>query len=86
MMAYVRKTRDVWEVQGNYGQGWECVTAEDTWKEARERVREYRENEPQYPHQVKLVRERIKQISSFLKDVLTAEMYGYKGDKNMRDV
>jgi hypothetical protein len=78
-MTYVRKTRDVWEVQGNYGQGWECVTTENTWKEAREQVRVYRENEPQYPHRVKLVRERIEPL---LKDALTAEMYGHKGDKN----
>lgn len=34
-----------WEVQGNYGQGWETVTAETTWRETRERLREYRDNE-----------------------------------------
>ena len=58
---YQRKTRDVWEVQGYYGPeyGWECVCSEETWKEARVQVKCYRENEPQYPHRVKLVRERI---------------------------
>lgn len=56
---YTRKTRDVWEVQGNYGQGWECVTVEESRKDARERLREYRDNEPMYPHRIKLTRERI---------------------------
>lgn len=57
--AYVRKTRDVFEIQGNYGQGWECVTAEDDRKEARARLKEYRENEPQYSHRMITKRERI---------------------------
>jgi len=35
-----------WDIQGNYGQGWEVVTAEHRWADARERLREYRENEP----------------------------------------
>lgn len=56
-----RKTRDVWVVQGNYGygDGWEDVTAEETYREARQRLKEYRENEPQYPHRLKLTREKI---------------------------
>lgn len=41
-----RKTKDFWVVQGNYGYGWEDLTAEDTFKEIRARVKEYRENEP----------------------------------------
>lgn len=46
-MARKRKTRDVYEVQGHYGAtyGWECVTAEETRKEAIQRMREYRANE-----------------------------------------
>jgi hypothetical protein len=83
-MMYTRKTKDVWEVQGNYGygDGWECVTAEDDRWEALKRLREYRENEPQYAHRIHLTRERIEQPCPFLKDVLTAKMYGYKGDRN----
>lgn len=38
-------------VQGNYGQGWEDVTAEELWSEARARRKEYDANEP-YPHRV----------------------------------
>lgn len=58
-MAYTRKTRDIWEVQGSYGQGWECVTAEEKFSEALARRREYRENEPQTAFRIKLTREKI---------------------------
>lgn len=46
-MAYIRKTRDEWEIQGNYGygHGWECVNTETTWKDAKRSVSEYRANE-----------------------------------------
>ena len=33
----------------NYGQGWEYELFETTWKEARERLAEYRANCPEYP-------------------------------------
>ena len=39
-------------VQGNYGQGWEDVTAEDTRSEGRARLREYRENDPSHAHRM----------------------------------
>jgi hypothetical protein len=41
-------------IQGLYGAGygWEDVTAEESSKEARARLREYRENEPEYPHRM----------------------------------
>lgn len=47
IMAYVRKTRDEWEIQGNYGygHGWECVNTETTWKDAKRSLAEYRANE-----------------------------------------
>lgn len=58
-MAYQRKTRDEFQVHGNYGygHGYEEVTAEDSFREARARLREYRENEPGIPF--KLVTKRI---------------------------
>jgi hypothetical protein len=60
-MAYTRKTRDYWSVQqytgGQYG--WEEVCAEDKWLEAKMRLREYRENQSEYPVRVRLKRERI---------------------------
>jgi len=55
-----RVTSDVWEVQGYYGQqyGWECVCSETSRKKARERLKEYRENE-NAPFRIVHKRERI---------------------------
>jgi len=38
-------TNKYWVLQGNYGHGWEDLTAEDTRLEILARLREYRENE-----------------------------------------
>ena len=58
-MAYVRKTKDEYRLLCNYvyGDGWEEVLAEDTFKEAKERKKEYVENMPQYPY--KIVKKRV---------------------------
>lgn len=48
-MAYERKTIDTWELQLNYGCGWEYTLTEYTRKEARERLKEYRENQAAVP-------------------------------------
>ena len=45
-MPYVRKTRDVYHVQGNYGCGYETECTEDNRKEARQRLKEYQDNGP----------------------------------------
>jgi hypothetical protein len=60
VMAYKRKTRDVWQVEVNYGfgHGWEYQIAEYSIVEARKRLREYREN-CQYPSRMRKTRERI---------------------------
>lgn len=60
-MAYVRVTRDEYDVEGNYGygDGWEAVTCEDSRREARERLREYRDNEPGVPFRIRKRRVRI---------------------------
>ena len=57
----VRKTRDIYVVQGNYGygDGWEDVTAEETRKEILDRLREYRDNEPGVPFRWRRKREKI---------------------------
>ena len=39
-------------IQGRYGGGWEDVTAEENYHEARQRLREYNENESNYPHRL----------------------------------
>lgn len=43
-MTYKRKTKDEWQLWSNYGYGWEHEISEDTWKEMRERLKEYRQN------------------------------------------
>ena len=34
-----------YEIQGNYGYGWDCLTTEETMKEAQEQLATYRANE-----------------------------------------
>jgi hypothetical protein len=51
------KRNKLWEVQGNYGQGWECLTTEENCQEATKRLQEYTENEPSIPHRVKPIYE-----------------------------
>lgn len=55
-MEYQRKTQDEWTIQGDYGHGWEDECSEDDRAEARQRLREYRENSP-YPS--RLVKRRV---------------------------
>lgn len=55
-MKYTRKTRDEWQLWSDYGQGWEHELSEDSWKEMRARLREYRQNAPQYSYKAKKVR------------------------------
>ena len=43
-MAYQRKTRDRWDIETNYGYGWDVECSEYTWADAKRTVREYREN------------------------------------------
>lgn len=45
-MAYVRKTVDRWDIETNWGYGWEVECSEYTRAEARQRLKEYRENCP----------------------------------------
>jgi hypothetical protein len=58
-MPRPRKTSDTWQLWINYGQGWEHEITEDTRREAKTRLREYRENCPQYPVRLRYRRERI---------------------------
>lgn len=44
------KWKYIFVIQGNYGQGWEDLTEEEHYLEGRERLKEYEENEPEYPH------------------------------------
>jgi hypothetical protein len=54
---YKRITKDEYEIQGNYGYGWETETTEETWKEAKVQAKCYREN-VNYP--IRIVKKRVK--------------------------
>lgn len=56
-MAYKRKTHDEYEIQGDYGRGFECVCTEDNLRDARVQAACYRKNE-HYPF--KIVKKRVK--------------------------
>lgn len=43
-MGYKRKTRDRWDIETNYGYGWEAENSEYTREDAKRSLREYREN------------------------------------------
>ena len=43
-MAYERKTVDRWDIETNWGYGWETECSEYTYKEAKAQVNCYREN------------------------------------------
>jgi hypothetical protein len=55
---YVRKTADEYQIQGNYGYGWETETTEETLKDAKAQLKCYREN-VNYPVRIKKVRVKI---------------------------
>jgi hypothetical protein len=50
---YIRKTRDEYDIESNYGYGWDVETCEDTWKDAKAQVKCYRENCPGIPFRIK---------------------------------
>lgn len=58
-MAYTRKTVDEFDLEGNYGQGWEVLTCEPTYSGARQRLREYRDNGERADLRIKCKRVRI---------------------------
>lgn len=62
-MTYQRKTRDYWSIEQytDSAYGWEEVCAAETWKEAKQTLQEYRENQPEYPVRGMRRREKIDQ-------------------------
>jgi len=58
-MPNVRKTRDYWAIQQYTEQGWEDVHTVDSWREARQSLKEYRENQPEYLVRAQVRRETI---------------------------
>jgi hypothetical protein len=53
MSRHERKTIDWFYIMGMYEGGEEELTVESNMKDARQRLREYRDNEPQYRHWIK---------------------------------
>ena len=41
---YTRKTKDEYQLMSNYGYGWDIETTENTYKEAKQQLKCYREN------------------------------------------
>lgn len=60
-MAYTRKTRDEYDIQQNYGYGWESVDCHDTRKEAKAALKVYRENQPNISARIKKIRVKIEE-------------------------
>lgn len=78
----IESSETVWVVSGNYGEGWERLCVEDSKKEAEERLKEYDENEPEYPHRimprsVKFLEN--KKIEESLKSIVP-ELWKHKGE------
>lgn len=57
---YKRKTKDVYKLMCNfgYGDGWEEILEEDTYKAAKEQLKTYRENQPEFSY--KIIKKRVK--------------------------
>lgn len=55
---YIRKTKDIFILEQNYGYGWEYVLEEDNKKDILQRKREYIEN-TNYPTRIIKKREKI---------------------------
>lgn len=58
-MAYVRKTEDEYRIYQDFGCGFEEIDCVETRKELKERLKEYRENQPEYPLRWRCVRVRL---------------------------
>lgn len=54
-----KKTKLTFVVQGNYGSRWEDVTEEEDYANLKRSLKEYDENEPQYPHRIIVRRVKI---------------------------
>lgn len=57
MGKYIRKTKDEYQIQGNCGYGWDVETYEETYKEAKDQAKCYRDN-VSYP--IRIVKKRVK--------------------------
>lgn len=63
-MAYERKTRDEFDIEQLFPDGWEVVTCEETYAAAREQAKCYRENQPEYRVRITKRRVRIEETAT----------------------
>jgi len=54
-----KQDKYVYAVRGNYGRGYEDVTGEETFEEAKQTLKDYRDNEPGTPFKIEKVKESI---------------------------
>lgn len=59
---YIRKTIDVYSIVSNYGWGFEETCCCDSYQEAKQTLKDYRSNQPEYSHKLKKSREKINVI------------------------
>lgn len=57
-MAYKRKTKDRWDIETNYGYGWETESSYDTYAEAKRDISEYRLHMSSYGGMCRIVKRR----------------------------
>lgn len=63
-MAYVRKTVDQWDIETNYGYGWEVESSYDNYKKAKADYAEYQIHMNRYGGTVRLKHHRIKKATA----------------------
>lgn len=51
-LAYQRKTRDEYDLLGNWGYGWDYLLTEDSVEKIKLRLKEYRENDPRADYKI----------------------------------
>ena len=62
-MSYIRKTIDRWDIETNYGYGWERLTTEDNPFDAKAMLNCYNENEPKYAHRMVRIKKTVEVIA-----------------------
>ena len=59
---YIRKTKDVHSIVSNYGYGFEETCGAESYSDAKRLLKEYRENQQEYAHKIRLKRVRIEEL------------------------
>ena len=60
MSTYIRKTKDIYIIQGYYSLGWEDLTIEETLIDAKQCLKDYNDNEFSFPH--RMIKKRMKKV------------------------